>query len=150
MKKHTPLAACVFATVSLGCSNYTQVQMDLVTQARRGVALAAQTQINQSASVAELARMRRQRLDAAFDADVIDQGVDLNAEWVIEARKAYGTVLDAYAKERSATTQAEAAARRNLDDIDAALARVQSLQATQLKLSQPIEQLLTNTTNEKE
>ncbi len=133
-----------------GCSNYTQVQMDLVTQARRGVALAAQTQTNQSVSVAELARLRRQRLDAAFDADVIDQGADLNADWVIEARKAYGTVLDAYAKERAATTQAEAAARRNLDDVDAALDRVQSLQATQLKLSQPIEQLLTNTINEKE
>lgn len=140
--KRLALTACGLATLSVGCSNYTQVQLDLVTQARRGVAIAVQSQQNHSLASAELARIRRQRLDDAFDADVIDQGADIQAEWVIEARKAYAAVLDAYAKERTATTQAEAAARRNLRDVDEALARVQSLQAVQLKLGRPVEDFL--------
>lgn len=142
MTRRNIAAACGFALFCFGCTNYTQVQMDLVTQARRGIAVTAQSQQNHSLASAELARMRRQRLDDAFDADVVDRGADLDADWVIEARKAYAAVLDAYAKERAATTQAEAAARRNLRDIDEALARVQSLQSAQLKLSKPVEDLL--------
>lgn len=145
MKRPIQLAACVLAVSVSGCSHYTQVQHDLVTQARRGVALATESQSNNASAVSELARLRRQRLDAAFDADVVDQGQDLNADWVVEARKAYGAVLDAYAKEQAATAKAQNAARRNLHDVDAALARVQSLQSTQLKLTQPIEKLLTST-----
>ena len=125
--------------LSLGCGPYTRVQMDLVTQARRGVALAAEHRAAQSAAAEQLAKFRRQRLDEAFDADVIDRGMELSPEWVIEHRKAYAAALDAYARERAAAAEFEEVSLRNLRDTDAALARLQWLQATQLKFAWPFE-----------
>lgn len=131
-----PLAvACLFAGSS-GCAPFTQAQIDLVTQARRGVAIVAQHDAARDRSIAELASLRRQRLDDAFDQDVRERAMNdlLDPEWVIEARRAYAVALDAYAKGQAADVRVAAERRRTLAAIDAALQRLQWLQSIQLKL----------------
>lgn len=109
--------------------------MDLVRQARNGVALVIEQQKEQSQAQEELSRLQRLRLDEAFDADVEDRGVELTSDWVIEARKAYAAGLDAYARQRDARQRSDEALRRNLDAADAALQRLQWLQTRQLEWS---------------
>ena len=71
----------------IGCAPVLDAQCDLITQARRGVALVATAQDQHAQTARQLAQIRRERLDEAFDADVRDQ-VELTADWVIEARAA--------------------------------------------------------------
>jgi len=127
-------AACVFA--GSGCAPFTQAQIDLVTQARRGVAMVAQHESQRDRTVAELASLRRQRLDDAFDRDVRERSMNepLDPEWVIEARRAYAVALDAYAKAQASDQRAAAERRETLSAIDAALQRLQWLQSIQSKL----------------
>jgi hypothetical protein len=107
-------------------------QSDLITQARRGVALAATAQDQHAQAAHQLAQLRRARLDEAFDADVREQ-VTLDAEWVIEARAAYAAALDAFAKQNAATSANDAAAHENLQAVDAALERLAWLSSLQRK-----------------
>jgi len=116
-----------------GCSAYTQTQMRLVEEARRGLLLTRSAQEERAVLVERLHELERRRLDEAFDADVLSQRA-LEADWVIEARRAYAAAMDALANQRQASREAQAAAQRNLDDIDAALERVLVLQGVQLKL----------------
>jgi hypothetical protein len=116
-----------------GCSAYTQTQMRLVEEARRGLLLTRCAQEERAVLVERLHELERRRLDEAFDADVRSQRA-LEADWVIEARRAYAAAMDALANQRQASREAQAAAQRNLDDIDAALERVLVLQGVQLKL----------------
>ena len=117
-----------------GCQTWTQAQIDLVTQARRGVASVAKSDANRDKALAELAKLRRERLDSAFDEDVRGRET-LDADWVIEARKAYATGLDAFAKSQAADERAAAERKRTLEATDAALQRLQWLQSIQLKYS---------------
>ena len=126
-------AACLFAGSS-GCAPFTQAQIDLVTQARRGVAMVAQHDAARDRSIEELASLRRQRLDEAFDQDVRALSEPLDPQWVIEARRAYTVALDAYAKAQATDERVAAERRRTLAAIDAALERLQWLQSIQLKL----------------
>ena len=123
-----------------GCSSWTAAQIELVTQARRGIALIRQDDQRRNRIADELNRLRRQRLDEAFDSDVREREKDapIDGDWVIEARRAYAVALDAYAKTRAADDAADAARTRNLAAIDAALGRLQYLQSVQQKLTSTI------------
>lgn len=119
---------------SAGCAAFNDAQLNLTTQARHGIALVAKSDERRDTAITELARLRRQRLDDAFDADVRERET-LDPEWIIDARKAYASALDAYAKAQ-ATDEANAAQRRrNLESIDAALQRLQWLQSVQSKFN---------------
>ena len=120
----------------VGCAKWTQTQIALVDQARRGVSLVSQNEADRDGAIAQLAQLRRARLDQAFDDDVRLRATQesLDADWVIEARKGYAGALDAFAKTQAAAERAAEIRRRNLAAIDAALARLQTLQSLQLKL----------------
>ena len=115
-----------------GCAPFTRAQMELVTQARKGVAGIAKRADERAASVRELAAVKRQRLDEAFDADVRGQDV-LDANWVIDHRKAYEVGVDAYAKQQAAEDAAALAEKRDLEAVDTALQRLYWLQSVQVK-----------------
>src|SRR5436309_5113519 len=94
-----------------GCAQWTQVQLDLVTQARRGVANVQKRDDERAATAHELAALRRQRLDQAFDQDVRERSW-LDGDWVIGHRKAYAAALDAYAKQQASAEAALTAEKR--------------------------------------
>jgi len=126
-----------------GCTRWTAAQTDLVTQARRGIALVRQDDQQRDKTAQELNRLRRQRLDEAFDADVREREKDgsIDGDWVIDARRAYAGALDAFATTQAADAAATAMRKRNLAAIDAALERLQYLQSVQLKLIPNIPEL---------
>ena len=138
MKTFLYLALLVSASGATGgCATFTRAQMDLVTQARRGVTYVAQNDQDRDRAIAELAKIRRDRLDQAFDEDVKLRATQesLDPEWVIEARKAYASALDAYGKTQAAAERASADRKRNLAAVDAALERLAWMQSIQLKLN---------------
>jgi hypothetical protein len=124
---------CILA--SSGCAPYTRAQINLLDQARRGVALVAQNDQERDRAIEDLTKLRRQRLDDAFDEDVRTQATQetLDPDWVIEARKAYASGLDAYAKAQASNERATEIRRQNLAAIDAALDRLRWMQSIQLK-----------------
>jgi len=134
--KFALLAFLLALPASAGCAKWTQTQMALVDQARKGVSLVARNDAERDHAIAQLAQLRRQRLDQAFDEDVRLRATQesLDADWVIDARKAYATALDVYAKTQAADERAASVRRQNLDAIDAALARLSWLQSIQLRL----------------
>jgi hypothetical protein len=119
-----------------GCAKWTQTQIALVDQARKGVSLVAQDDAERDGAIEQLAQLRRQRLDQAFDEDVRLRATQesLDPDWVIEARRGYAAALDTFAKTQAAGERAAEVRRRNLAAVDAALARLQTLQSLQLKL----------------
>jgi hypothetical protein len=131
MKRCFLILASILAS---GCSAWTQAQIDLVTQVRRGVTIVRQSESQRDQLVGELYKLRRQRLDDAFDQDVHARA-SLDANWVIEARRAYAAALDAFAKARAQNDRANDLRQQNLAAIDGALARLQYLQSIQLKYS---------------
>jgi len=115
-----------------GCSAWNDAQVGLTTQARRGVAnLVQRAGARQQASL-ELAKLRRQRLDDAFDRDVRERQ-SFDADWIIQHRKAYAAGLDAYARQQAAESAAIDAEKRDLVAVDAALERLLWLQSIQVK-----------------
>ena len=121
---------------SSGCATFTRAEIDLVTQARRGVDLVARHDEQRDRAVAELARLRREKLDEAFDADVRDRATQeaIDPEWVIEARRAYAVAIDAYAKAQAANERSALVRKQNLAAINGALDRLQWMQSVRLKL----------------
>jgi hypothetical protein len=122
--------------LQFGCTPYTRAQIDLVDQARRGIARVAQNDQDRDRAIEELAKLRRQRLDEAFDEDVRTRATQetLDPDWVIDARKAYEAGLDAFAKTQATAARASDVRRQNLAAIDAALDRLRWMQSIQLKL----------------
>lgn len=116
-----------------GCAPYVQVQMDLVEQARKGVELAGEAQASHRQVASQLRALQRDRVDEAFDADV-RQRSRLDADWVIEHRRAYAAALDALAKQEQASADADRVARENLQATDAALKQLHWLQSLQLRV----------------
>ena len=115
-----------------GCSAWNDAQIGLTTQARRGVVnLVKRSDARQQASL-ELSKLRRQRLDDAFDQDVRERRA-FDADWIIQHRKAYAAGLDAYARQQSAEEAAIQSEKRDLAAIDAALERLLWLQSIQSK-----------------
>jgi hypothetical protein len=127
------LFACVFLVSVGGCAPLMDAQSNLIAQARRGIDVAQANQANVAVVYDELARVKRQRLDDAFDADVRerDEQGDLTAAWVIAHRSAYAAGLEAYAKQDQSLRASDAIGRRNLQAVDAALERLQFLQSIQ-------------------
>jgi hypothetical protein len=116
-----------------GCTAYTQTEIDLTGQARRGLTLIRAAQADHVAVVGRLNTSQRQRLDDAFDDDVRETA-DLSPDWVIDHRKAYGTGIDALQLQKSASVQAAETASRNVDAIEAALTQLERLQRSRIKL----------------
>ena len=112
-----------------GCNtlqHFNDAQRQLVEQARRGLQLEKQSALQRADFVQKYYQLQRQRLDAAFDADVRETDL-LSKEWVIEHRKAYVAAFDAIAAQQGKSADAEAISARNLAAIDAALERLSSL-----------------------
>ena len=130
--KRIVLSACFIVFVG-GCAPLMDAQSKLVLQARRGVDLAQSNQATFAVVHDELARLKRQRLDDAFDADVREryERGDLTGDWVITHRAAYAAGIEAYAKQDQALRASDAIGRRNLQAVDAALERLQFLQSIQ-------------------
>ena len=130
--KRILLSTCIVAFVG-GCAPLMEAQSNLVVHARRGIDVAQANQATFTVVHDELERLKRQRLDDAFDADVRerDEKGELTAEWVIAHRAAYAAGLEAYAKQDQALRASDAIGRRNLQAVDAALERLQFLQSIQ-------------------
>lgn len=129
-------AGVIAASISLfvtGCAPLMDAQSDLLKQARRGIEVARTNRASTGVVHTELTRLRRQRLDNAFDADVLDRdgAGALTADWVIAHRAAYAAALEVYATQDHALTASDETARRNLQAVDAALERLQWLQTIQ-------------------
>src|SRR5437016_5994953 len=117
-----------------GCAPFTQVQIDLVDQASRGIGMTRKALDERLQLVERLHELQRKRIDEAFDADVRTHQ-HLDGEWVIEHRRAYAAALDALAVQQLASQEAETSDRRTLDAVEQALAQLRALQSIQLKWS---------------
>ncbi len=107
-----------------GCSSYTAAQLALVEQARKGVALWAGREVSRDDEVRRGFDARRKALDDAFDADARQQGVSIDAQWVVEARRGYAVGLAALSQAEKGALSANDAARRDAAATDAALAKL--------------------------
>jgi len=117
------LANVTFVT---GCNTFTDAQLNLVEQARRGLELEKHSAAQRAEFVRNYYQLQRGRLDQAFDADVREAGT-LTKDWVIEHRKAYAAAVDAIHRQQIASAEAGASAARNLAAVDAALDRLRAL-----------------------
>jgi len=115
-----------------GCAQWNAAQMGLVTQAQRGIANVEKRSDGREEVTQQLAKLRRQRLDDAFDQDVRERP-GLDADWVIEHRKAYCAALDAYARQQQSEEAAIVAEKRDLEAVGLALQRLAWLQSIQNK-----------------
>jgi hypothetical protein len=140
-----PVVLALASGFASGCAPFTRAEIDLVTQARRGVERVAVQDDQRDRAVAELARLRREKLDEAFDADVRQRAAHetLDPDWVVEARRAYAVGIDAYAKAQAASERAAVVRKQNLASINAALDRLQWMQSVRLKLD-PFHTMQTN------
>lgn len=127
----TLLLLCMYLS---GCARYTEAQINLIDQARRGMELCRSAHKERSAVLEQYHRTQRQRLDEAFAADV-RAARELSAEWVLEHQKAYAAAIEVLDKQRVASAEADAAANRNFDAVDEALRRVQAIMGVEMKLS---------------
>ena len=121
-----------------GCQGYTQRQMALVDQARKGLGLVAQGEEAHQELLKQVEMLSRKRLDEAFDEDV-RQCPELTASWVIEHRRGYAAGLDALALQRSNSEEAARVRAENLKAIDQAMQRLYWLQSVQLQWFTPQE-----------
>jgi hypothetical protein len=129
--KTLPLALmCTFT----GCAPYTAVQMNLIEQARKGIAITQKSLAEKSQIIEQYEKQQRKRLDEAFDADVRENAT-LTSDWVIEHRRAYSAALDALNNQRQATRDARQTDQRNLQAIDDALNRVLWLESIELRFA---------------
>jgi hypothetical protein len=138
MKRMMIVVVVVVVTSALvictgGCTSYTRVQMDLVEQARKGLALIALSHESRQQVIDELHITRRRQLDEAFDADVRDVGDQLTIDWVIEHRRAYAAGIDALAGARNVSREAADIERSNLAATDEALRRLYWLQSLHMQ-----------------
>jgi hypothetical protein len=131
--------AVLLILLAAGCSRYTQAQIDLVTQARHGVSLCQESQNQHRQWVDRAHQLMRDRLDAAFDADVRQRDGDVPPDWIIEHRRAYSAALDALDEQRLASARADEVEKSNLQSIDRALVKLDELQKSQSKLAKKVE-----------
>ena len=116
-----------------GCGSFAGAQLQLVQQARKGLELENQNAAERGEFVSKYYAIQRDRLDAAFDADV-RQSNALSSDWVIEHRRAYSAAVDAINRQQNMAAGNEATAARNRAAIDLALERLESLISFELRL----------------
>lgn len=134
----TGFSPLVFVTMlAAGCAPYTQHEIDLATQAKKGLALIRAAQADHLAITGRLTELQRKRLEEAFDADVREVK-ELSPDWVIEHGRALAGGLDALNTQRNASTAAANTAARNVDAIEAAIESLQRLQRARLQLEKSI------------
>lgn len=122
----------------VGCASYTQSKIDLTAQAQKGVGLVRQGVSERTADSERAAAALRERLDAAFDADVATREAgSLSTDWIIAHRKAYAAAIDAFEQRRATAIAADAAVLRTLNAIDLALSQLQQMHANELRLTLP-------------
>ena len=109
-----------------GCAPYTDAQLALITQARRGLELVEQSNAERDRLMTHYHQLQRHQLDDAFDDDV-RQREPLDPAWVIDHRRAYAAALDALSVQHLATRDADAAAAANIQAISQSLDRLESL-----------------------
>jgi hypothetical protein len=117
-----------------GCSQFSQVQLDLLQQSRKGIELTRTSLDEKSKLIDAYHALQRKRIDDAFEQDVRDRA-NLDADWVIEHRRAYAAALDAIASAHAASVDADRATKENLAAVDQALQRMIWLQSAQLNLT---------------
>lgn len=124
---------CLIAAATLlpACSP-PQASLDLITVARKGLAMARQAELDQHQQTAQHWQAQMATLDAAFDADVKlaasgqlkdaqGQSVTLSANWVIAARKGFTAARDAMAAQVTQDQANHAGRMDNLQASDEAL-----------------------------
>ncbi len=139
-RRHALVSAAIFQASILfliGCAPYTQVEIDLAAQTKKGLSLIRAAQADHTALAGRVNELQRQRLDDAFDNDVRD-AADLSPDWVIEHRKAYSVGVDALGTQRAASSNAAATATRNIEAIEQSITQLQRLQKARLRLEQNI------------
>ena len=127
------LLLLVNVALCAGCDSFAGAQLQLVQQARKGLELENQNAAERGEFVSRYYAIQRDRLDAAFDADV-RQSNSLSRDWVIEHRKAYSAAVDAINRQQSIVAGDEATAAGNRAAIDLALQRLESLISFELRL----------------
>ncbi len=133
----SPLVFCI-ALTTIACAPYTQREIDLSDQAKKGLALIRAAQADHHAVTNRLAELQRKRLEEAFDADV-REARELSPEWVIDHGRALAGGLDALNIQKAASNNAASTAARNIDAIEAAIETLQKLQRTRLQLEQQLQ-----------
>lgn len=153
------LAAWAFmAALLTGCSA-PQATLDLITAARKGLAVAQEAEAQQHQQVLGQLRANVGSLDAAFDADVrlvVAGGIEslggepvtLSAEWVISARKGYAAARDAIADQMSSAESAHLIRQDNLQASDEALEMASQLIVQHSLFGQRVRQALLNAQQE--
>jgi hypothetical protein len=106
-----------------GCTAYTNAQIHLTEQARKGVALWTAREQARDDTVRQSYAARRKALDDAFDADVRGQAT-LDPTWVIESRRAYAVALSQLDQSEFTELANNESARRDAAATDDALARL--------------------------
>ena len=116
-----------------GCSAAGDAKADLIAVSRAGLASVGRSVEARGSVIERYQAEQRKRLDAAFDADTAQAAADgrLTAEYVATARRAYAIGNDALAAQRELSQQVTRTDLGNLSAIDAALARLQQLDAAE-------------------
>lgn len=144
------LAMCVLG----GCAA-PPATMDLITVARKGLAMAKEAQASQHAEIVRHLESQSAAMDQAFDADVRlaatgqiktadGQAVAFSPEWVIAARKGYAAARDTLRRELCDAQTANAARTDNLKAADEALDMASQLIVQQYSISEQVKLQLIN------
>jgi len=127
--------------------------LDLITVARKGLAMSRQAQADRHAEIVRRLQAGIAELDGAFDNDVRlvaagqikspdGQPAGLTPEWVISARKGYSAARDLVAEDIRAAEQAGAADEDNLKAADEALEMASQLVVQQWSIGERLKQQL--------
>lgn len=123
----------VMAILAGGCGSYATWQAELAAQGREGLRRVDAAREASSHAVRQYLAERRTRLDEAFDADVSARG-DLDADWVIAARRWYGAGIDRIAEAVARQAHADRIAADNAAAADEALATLERLLRAQARV----------------
>ncbi len=109
-----------------GCSTYTETQLALIDQSRAGLTIIEQAHAQRAQMIESYQSQQRQTIDDAFDADA--RAIELaDADWIIDARRAYAVALDALASQRAASRESDRITQSNSQAIRQALDQLQQL-----------------------
>ncbi len=117
---------CALAAALLlvcGCSTQEKAQQQLIMQLQAGIDQVAQHCEQRQELIEQGYRQKREMLDRAFDADVLARQ-QIDAQWVVEHRKAYAAGMEAIWSAQQASRLAHERAMANLAAISEAMQRL--------------------------